>query len=104
MSDEITALMKVIGEIKGVNGIIFVSKDGTILASKGALEDDSTLVAFAGNSSNDASTMFTFGKANHMRVYGPDYKILIINRPDHYIGIITEKDAQDSLILSRIGG
>ncbi|HIH44702.1 MAG TPA: roadblock/LC7 domain-containing protein [Candidatus Methanoperedenaceae archaeon] len=96
--------MKVIGETKGVNGIIFVSKDGTILASKGALEDDGTLVAFAGNASNDASTKFTFGKSNHMRVYGQDYKIFIINRPDHYIGVITEKDAQDSQILLKAGG
>ncbi|MEA3459280.1 MAG: DUF4388 domain-containing protein [Chloroflexota bacterium] len=99
-------LVRELREVEGVVGAVIVARDGIVLAHdlEGDAEKEGAVAVFVGNAASqigEALDLGTFGRGMVEMGVRSATKILVLEQPDYYVGLLLGERASPALIASQ---
>ena len=96
-------LVRALGEVEGVAGAVIAARDGIVLAHdlEGDAEKEGAVAVFVGNAANQVREALALGTFERGVVAIGKDKMLVLEQPDYYIGLLLEERASPALVSSQ---
>jgi len=91
-------------QVEGVEGAVIISKDGVVLASdmEGDPEKEGAVAVFVGNAANQIGEALALGALDRGVVIIGESKMLVLECPDYYLGLLLAERTSPTIIASRV--
>lgn len=93
-------------KLEGVEGVVVVARDGAVLAHnlEGDVEKEGAVAVFVGNAANQVGEALALGPFERGVIAIGKDRMLVLEQPDYYIGLLLGERASPVLIVSQAGG
>lgn len=105
MEDRLNKLAHDLSEMAMVSGAVIVARDGTVFAEavESNAEKEGAVVVFVGNAAGQIGEALALGNLNWGVVAMGQDRVLILEQPNFFVGLLLTEKASPTLVASEVG-
>lgn len=91
--------------LAGVAGVVLVARDGAVMGEnlEGAAESEAAVAVFVGNAAEEIGEALALGAFERGVVAIGGGRMLVIERPDYFVGLLLERRASPGVVNAAVG-